>query len=256
MAKPYNIKELILRIQGLLSSESEMHTSPLFSRYITQVMRHQAEFDPAAMHKRQQLHAAILFADLRGFTHMSQAASSTQILSVLDNFFEVMLSLIDSNGGSVFELIGDELLAAFGVSRSVPSSSISAMQTALKMRKHFDTLKQKWSAEGLKVGMGIGIHNGEVMLGNVGAAELTRYTIVGNPVNIAHRLVDLAEDGEIVVSTEVYTDLSSMHQNADFQMMPNVKLKGLDVPISVYRVRQPGHAVSSTSSLSAQEARQ
>jgi class 3 adenylate cyclase/ActR/RegA family two-component response regulator len=252
MAKPYNLKELILRIQGLLKSETEIHTGLLFSRYITKVMRNQAEFHPGAMHQRQQLHAAILFADLRGFTHMSHAASSSQILSVLDSFFEVMLTLIDANGGSVFELIGDELLAAFGVSRPDPTPSISAMQTALKMRKHFDTLKQKWSAGGLKVGMGIGIHRGEVMLGNVGSIELTRYTIVGSPVNMTHRLVDLADDGEIIVSDEVYSDISSMHQDTEFQTMHNVLLKGLDEPITAYLVRQPGSLINSIRSLNAE----
>ena len=142
VAKPYDISEFILRIQTLLNSQSEIQTSPLFSRYITKVMRHQAEFNPEAMHQRRQLEAAILFADLRGFTHMSQAANSSQILGVLDNFFEVMLRLIDANGGSVFELIGDELLAAFGVSSPVPSPSIAAMQTGLNMRQNFDTLKR------------------------------------------------------------------------------------------------------------------
>jgi class 3 adenylate cyclase/CheY-like chemotaxis protein len=250
VAKPYDIKELILRIQGLISSESETHTSLLFSRYITKVMRHQAEFDPEAMYKRQQLRAAILFADLRGFTHMSQAANSSQILRVLDDFFEVMLSLIDANGGAVFELIGDELLAAFGVSHPVTLPSFSAMQTALKMRSHFEILKQKWAADGLKVGMGIGIHRGEVMLGNVGAAELTRYTITGSPVNIAHRLVDLAEDAEIIVSAEVYNDIISMRQDAEFQMMPDVTLKGLDMPMTAYLVRQTASQVTSTNLVS------
>jgi adenylate cyclase len=249
MAKPYNVKEVILRIQGLLKSESEIHTGLLFSRYITKVMRHQAEFHPGAMHQRQQLHAAILFADLRGFTHMSQAANSSQILSVLDSFFEVMLTLIDANGGSVFELIGDELLAAFGVSHPIASPSIAAMQTALKMRQHFDTLKQKWLAGGLKVGMGIGIHQGEVMLGNVGAVELTRYTIVGSPVNMTHRLVDLADDGEIIVSAEVYKDIFSMHEDTEFQIMSDVMLKGLDKPVTAYLVRQPGSLVNSSRSL-------
>ncbi len=240
MAKPYKAEELIARIRILLkvthtTQEAESITSTL-SRYMSSVLRAQAKIDPNMLMRRQYRHAVVMFADLRGFTHMASHQSPEKMLSVLDDFFEAMMRVVDEYGGIVFDLIGDEFLAAFNVPYDVPVPSYLAVQAALQMQRLFDKLRVTWLKEGVKVGLGIGIHQGEVVLGHVGSEKLMRYTVMGNVVNIAHRLVDLASDGEIIVSKDLHDALNVSPEQLPFTPMPEVRIKGLSEPMQLYKL--------------------
>ncbi|MCD4684920.1 MAG: response regulator [Anaerolineae bacterium] len=240
MAKPYEITELIARIRVLLNvtKETEDIQSSL-SRYMTDALRTQAKLDPELLTRRQRRHAVVMFADLRGFTHMASHTPPENMLHVLDKFFSAMMKVADRHGGVIFDLIGDELLVAFNVPYDVPAPSFLAVQAALKMQELFNDLRYEWLQLGIKVGLGIGIHQGEVVLGNVGAAELMRYTVMGNVVNIAHRLVELASDREIIISADVYTALPDSANGFRSTAIPQVKLKGLSEPQCVYQITIP-----------------
>ena len=240
MAKPYKAEELVARIRVLLkvthtTQEAESITSTL-SRYMSSVLRAQAKIDPNMLMRRQYRHAVVMFADLRGFTHMASHSSPEKMLAVLDEFFDAMMRVVDEYGGIVFDLIGDEFLAAFNVPYDVPVPSYLAVQAAVQMQRLFDKLRVAWLQEGVKVGLGIGIHQGEVVLGHVGAEELMRYTVMGNVVNIAHRLVDLASDGEIIVSEDLYQALNVSPEQMPFVAMPAVRIKGLSEPMRLYKL--------------------
>jgi adenylate cyclase len=90
---------------------------------------------------------------------------------------------------------------------------------------------------GMPVGLGIGIHQGNVILGSVGASELMRYTVIGNAVNIAHRLVDFAEDKEIVISDDVYQSGCRFFTKMDIQRQEGIKIKGMDEKQTLYRIK-------------------
>ncbi len=240
MAKPYKAEELVARIRILLkvthtTQEAESITSAL-SRYMSSVLRAQAKIDPQMLMRRQYRHAVVMFADLRGFTHMASHSSPEKMLSVLDEFFHAMMRVVDEYGGIVFDIIGDEFLAAFNVPYDVPVPSYLAVQAAMQMQQLFDALRVTWLKEGVKVGLGIGIHQGEVVLGHVGSEELMRYTVMGNVVNIAHRLVDLASDGEIVISADVHGSLNVPADQLAFIPMPEVHIKGLSDPMQLYKL--------------------
>ena len=240
MAKPYKAEELVARIRILLkvthtTQEAESITSTL-SRYMSSVLRAQAKIDPNMLMRRQYRHAVVMFADLRGFTRMASHSSPEKMLSVLDEFFDAMMRVVDEYGGIVFDLIGDEFLAAFNVPYDVPVPSYLAVQAAVQMQRLFDKLRVAWLQEGVKVGLGIGIHQGEVVLGHVGSEELMRYTVMGNVVNIAHRLVDLASDGEIIVSKDLYDALHVSSEQLPFVPMPEVRIKGLSEPMQLYKL--------------------
>ena len=153
-----------------------------------------------------------------------------------------MMGIVSQHGGVVFDLIGDELMAAFNVPNDVPFFPTDlAVHAAVEMQSLFKDLRQKWTLTEprFKVGLGIGIHQGDVVLGNIGGAALIRYTIMGVVVNVAHRLVDLARDGEIYVSDDVYTKLGSLPETVEVAAIQGVQLKGIDEPQVVYKLSMP-----------------
>ena len=238
MAKPYETTELIARIRVLLNIKQEADRfEDLLSRYTASAVRMQAKIDPSVLKERSRHHAVVIFADLRGFTQLTAHIQPEKTLRLLDEFFDMMMRIIDQHGGIVFDVAGDELLAAFNVPYEVPVSSYLAIRAVTEMQKTFDSLRREWSQNGINVGLGIGMHQGEVVLGNVGGKELMRYTIMGNVVNFAHRLVENAEDGDIIISSEIYKEISL--SSDDFTVVPlqDAKLKGITTPQDIYRLR-------------------
>jgi class 3 adenylate cyclase len=154
---------------------------------------------------------------------------------MLDQFFGGMMAIVNQHGGFVVDLAGDELLAVF-TSNNLPDTTGLAVTTAVAMQMSFWTLQKWWTQGGFNAGMGIGIHRGEVMLGNIGGQELMRYTVTGNVVNIAHRLVELAQPGEIVLSSEAYDLAHTKVKNFNFESLPSVKLKGIDEPQQIFKL--------------------
>ncbi len=238
LPKPYDLREFLARVKMLLDVRAEgERTASLLDRYTGRVLRHQARVDPASLDTRRPHLATVMFADLRGFTTLSAHVDSDAIFAVLDEFFDAMLAIVDHYHGTVFDLIGDEFLAAFNIPFAAPDSTLLAVEAALSMGERLRDLQKEWNKLGYQVGMGIGLHRGEVVLGNVGAASLMRYTIVGNVVNVAHRLVDLAGDGEIVLSASVRDDLAELPGGVALEEVGAVEIKGVDDPQHLYRIR-------------------
>lgn len=240
MAKPYDEDELVARIRVLLNVKGEReHIEDVHAQYTARALRARAKLDPELLERREYRHAVVMFADLRGFTRLTSNTQPGDVLRMLDEFFEAMMGIVDKHGGVVLDLIGDELLAAFNVPNDTPFfPSHLAIQAAVEMQNRFKGLQQSWREMDLDVGLGIGIHQGEVLLGNIGGAELKRYTVLGEVVNIAHRLVELAGDGEIVISSEVHDDLDELDESVPVRQLPHrrVSLKGLKTPRDVYRL--------------------
>jgi class 3 adenylate cyclase len=234
MGKPYHIAELAARIKLAITVKTETeHAENLLSRYVSQVLRKQAELDPEMLHRRDYRHGVILFADLRGFTRLSANTHAADVLSLLDDFFDAMMQIIDDHGGVVFDIIGDELLAAFNVPHEVPIATYLSVQAALEMQRTFRLLQNQWAKSGLNVGLGIGIDQGEVVIGNIGAKSLFRYTVMGNVVNMASRLLAFAKDGEVVISANVHNELASGDMKNAFSLTV-ANIKGIEMPQQIY----------------------
>jgi class 3 adenylate cyclase len=236
MAKPWHKEELYARVASMISQRrSVAQTESMVSRYVSRALRKQAEIDPEKIQRREERHAVILFADLRGFTQMSSQAQTWDVLALLDDFFEAMMAVVEDHGGVVFDISGDQLMAIFNMPYELPVPTHLAVSTALEMQSLFRFLKRRWAQSGMDVGLGIGIHQGNVVAGNVGGEKLMRYTVIGAPVNMAHRLLGLASDGEIIVSTEVFRD-AMLPPNVQVETLADVAIKGIDTPQMVYKL--------------------
>jgi len=136
----------------------------------------------------------ILFSDLIGFTTLAEKADPEALVAQLNEYLTRMTSVIFSNGGTLDKFIGDAIMAVWGNVRSLGTAqdAKNCARAALGMRRELRQLNQKWRGEGrMGLGMGIGVNQGEVIVGNIGSQERMDPTVIGDSVNLASRLEGL-----------------------------------------------------------------
>lgn len=212
-----------------------------FGRYVSpRLVEHILADDAAILARRERRWVVVLFADLRNFTEMLTRIPAGIAIELLNEFFDSMIEVIYAHEGTVFDLIGDELEVGFNVPLDQPDAVQRAVRTALEMQHHFWQRQADWSLRaGTRLGLGIGIDLGYVLIGNVGARTHMNYAMVGEAVNKAHRLVDLADNGDIILSQAVYQAWQPLADGAgiEFQMSGPLKIKGITEPQLVYMAR-------------------
>ncbi len=216
-----------------------------FSRYMgPSLVDYVLSHEPGLMARRERRHAVVMFADLRSSTRFIRLVEPNDVIARLNRFFTQMTEVVYKFEGTIFELTGDEILIAFNAPFDQVDASSRALETAVAMHQRFNALRVELF-EGLtsSFGMGIGIDQGNVIVGNVGAETRMTFRMVGDAVNTAHRLVDIAADGQIVISESVYENLE-IDSNALLQINPlepmgEVEIRGKDEPERLYRVEIP-----------------
>jgi len=143
----------------------------------------------------------VLFADIRGFTALSEKANPEKIVGLLNKYFTAMSEIIFAYGGTLDKYIGDGLMAIFGAPNASPEDSKNALKTAVAMQKRLKTLNEDLSAEGYgRVEIGIGLHTGIATIGYIGSEQRSEYTAIGDTVNLASRLEKNARGGQVLIS--------------------------------------------------------
>ncbi len=215
-----------------------------FSRYMSPRLVEQVLSDePGLLARRQRRAAVVLFADLRGFTRMITGLDPSQAIAILNQFFTEMTEVVYRHDGTIFDLVGDELMVGFNVPIEQKDAEVRAVQAAVAMQTRFDELRQIWFQDtGAELGLGIGIDSGDVIMGNVGAETRMNFAMVGEAVNTAHRLVDIAQDGQIVITAAIFRLLQRLDGNfhflengAHFESLGEIVLKGKPAPQAVYQ---------------------
>lgn len=216
-----------------------------FSRYMgPSLVDHVLSHEPGLMARRERRHAVVMFADIRSSTRFIRLVEPNDVIARLNRFFTQMTEVVYQFDGTIFELTGDEILVAFNAPFDQADASTRAVETAVAMHQRFNALRVELF-EGLNTsfGMGIGIDQGNVIVGNVGAETRMTFRMVGDAVNIAHRLVDIAKDGQIVISESVYHNLhvtsSALLQKNLLNSMGEVEIRGKDEPELLYQIQVP-----------------
>ncbi|MBK8905993.1 MAG: response regulator [Anaerolineaceae bacterium] len=216
-----------------------------FSRYMgPSLVDYVLSDEPGLMARRERRHAVVMFADLRSSTRFIRLVEPNEVIARLNRFFTQMTEVVYKFDGTIFELTGDEILVAFNAPFDQADASSRAVETAVAMHQRFNALRLELF-EGLSssFGMGIGIDQGNVIVGNVGAETRMTFRMVGDAVNTAHRLVDIAADGQIVISESVYKNLgvdsSPLLQASQFESMGEVEIRGKDEPEHLYKIQVP-----------------
>jgi len=176
-----------------------------FSRYVSPAVVEQLVADPGKLELGGELReVTVLFADIRGYSTLSEKLSPTQVIGMLNDYFEVVGQCVLDAGGMINEIEGDGILAVFGAPLPADDHADQALQAARAMLDGVDRLNARWKADGTLVhlqaaGMDqlsirIGVHTGDVVVGNVGTKDRVKYAVIGDTVNTAARVEGLNKD--------------------------------------------------------------
>jgi len=156
----------------------------------------------------KRVKVTIFYSDIRGFTAMSENMTPEQIYGQLNEYFEEMCQLVFKYGGYVDKFIGDCLMAVFSAPNPTPDDAYKATISALEQQEKILEMATAWAAEGRKVfTVGMGLNTGEVVMGNLGSSERLNYTVIGDNVNTAARLYNVAKGGQIIISEATYNEV-------------------------------------------------
>jgi adenylate cyclase len=187
----------------------------------------------------QRLRVTMLFADLRGFTSLCDRLDPAVTVGILNEYFRRMNAVITSHHGHINELVGDGLLALFGALEPNPWQARDAVLAALDMRAELARYNEGLRAKSLpELRFGIGIHGGEVVAGVMGAGTLSKFTVTGDPINVASRVESLTtiHNVDLLITEEVRRALDGEFR---LRAMPPTPVKGKREPIVTYHVE--GH---------------
>jgi len=146
-----------------------------------------------------------LFCDIRGFTPMTERMAPADIVQLLNEHFTAMTEIVFEHKGTLDKYIGDEIMAVFGAPLSAVDDAERAVRAALAIQARNTALNEKRRSKGQpEIALGIGMDTGEVIAGYVGSPQRMEFTVVGDHVNTAHRLCDLAAPGQILIGKPTY----------------------------------------------------
>lgn len=177
---------------------------------------------------------SILFADIVGFTALSERLTPAQIANLLNDFFEEMLKEVFAFGGTLDKFIGDCIMAFFGAPERQPDHAERAVAAAQGMLDRLQRLNtERILSEPLQ--LRIAINSGKVVVGDVGSSQRVDYTVLGAPVNLASRMEGICPPGECVISENTYALLKSP---TGFEVMGEYRFKGIDKPVLIYQTKR------------------
>jgi len=260
ISKPVRREELIARVNTLrrlhetrkelegrrLAAEVQEKESirKAFSRYLSprlaeRVLRDSPQGSDVFRDLSQRALVVALFADLRGFTRLSETVPVSSIVPMLNEYFTVITAAVHENEGTVFSMAGDSMLVGFNVPVPQPDAAERALNTGRTVIRSFGPVAARWKREhGLSTGVGVGIESGEVVVGNVGTPSFTSYTIIGDPVNVAARLMQRAAPNEVLIGAQAALALGSrLAGGADQLQRRSIELKGKSEPVEVVSLR-------------------
>jgi adenylate cyclase len=143
----------------------------------------------------------VLFADIRGFTTISENEKPEKVVGLLNRYFSTMTEIIFAHGGTLDKYIGDGLMALFGAPTVGEEDALNAVKAAVTMQKRLAKLNEELRIEGYgQISIGIGLHTGEATIGYIGSDKRSEYTAIGDTVNLASRLESNAGGGQILMS--------------------------------------------------------
>lgn len=177
----------------------------------------------------------VLFADIRGFTTLSEHENPEKVVRLLNKYFTAMTEIIFEFGGTLDKYIGDGLMALFGAPNAAPDDAKRALQSAVAMQKRLLILNKELKEDGFpEVQIGIGLHTGEATIGYIGSEKRSEYTAIGDTVNLASRLEANAKGGQILISDTT----AKLCENL-FQMIAHnpLTVKNRLQPVSLFEVK-------------------
>ena len=184
----------------------------------------------------KRANVTVLFADIRGFTSMSEKMEAEEVSKILNEYFTEIEPIITKHNGVINKFIGDAVMAIFGEPIQDINHPVNAVRCAYDMLKKVDELQDKWLFEGKpKIEIGIGINTGEAFVGNIGSEKRLEYTVIGDTVNLASRIESYNKvyKTNFLISSSTYSYVSSI---ADVIKISEVQIRGKAKKMDIYEV--------------------
>lgn len=243
VTKPFHPSELRARVRAHLRVRAlqrrlqarESILRSLFTRYVSDDVAKALLRDPnLAGLGVARTRLTVLFADLRGFTAVSETAPPEEVVQILNQTFLALTEALFAHGGTFDKFIGDCLMAFFGAPIARTDDTIRCVRAALDMQAAFSEVLRGWAdTRYADLGLGIGINLGDAVVGNVGTERLMDYTAIGDAVNLAARLEEVAGRGEVLVSEAVAQAVQGAFELEDRGIQA---VKGRAQGVRVFRV--------------------
>jgi class 3 adenylate cyclase len=184
----------------------------------------------------------LMFVDVRGFTSMSEGLKARDVVSLLNDVFQLVSDAILQRGGTLDKFIGDSVMAYFGAPIPSADHAVQAVNTAVDIMRANRNRNRSLAPGEQAAELGIGVHTGPVIVGNIGSDRRTDFTAIGDAVNVAARLEKLAKPGEILVTEAVQRRVRGTHR---LRFEGERQLSGRVEPVHVYAVEVPEQATAS-----------
>jgi len=217
-----------------ISSEKRMKST--MARYMDPTLADQLMASGANLLGGQSVEATILFSDVRSFTTLSEELGAQGIITLLNEYFTLMVDCLTEQGGMLDKFIGDAIMAVFGTAKRHEDDPDRAVRTAINMMTELRGFNQRRAIEGKRgIDIGIGLNTDMVVSGNIGSPKRQDYTVIGDGVNLAARLESACKQygAHILVSEYTWHKLKGTYRG---RLVDNVVVKGKTKPVGVYEV--------------------
>ena len=179
----------------------------------------------------------VMYADIRGFTTLSEQMEARELVHMLSEFFTAMSRVIFEHNGTLDKFIGDCIMALFGAPIASDLAARQGMQAAIGMQREMERLNlARLERNQKEFQIGIGLHCGPAVVGNIGSTDRVQYTAIGDTVNVASRLCGRAAPGQIIVSQDI---VAAIPGYPGFEPLGEVELKGRSAKLNVFTTRRP-----------------
>lgn len=222
----------------------EANTKKMMERYLPpqlvgELYKNNLNLTPGGVIKN----VTILFSDIRAFTTISEGIPPERVVEILNNYLSEMTDLIFSNHGTIDKFIGDAIMTIFGAPLESEDDAVRAVNTAILMQEALKDFNRQYTDDIEPLRMGIGIHTGEVIAGNIGSQKRLDYTVIGDNVNLTSRIEGLTVHYPcpILISESTFQELKKRDQIANFHIreVDRVIVKGRNQSITIYEVLDP-----------------
>lgn len=218
------------------ANAKQMMERYLPSQLVGEFYKNNAQLEPGGENKE----VTILFSDIRSFTKFSEQRSAEEVVLFLNEYLSRMTDVIFQFNGTIDKFIGDAIMTIFGAPFKAEDDALRAVKSAVAMNHELEKLNQKMQPQD-KLYMGIGIHTGEAIVGNIGSDRRLDYTVIGDNVNLASRIEGLTKhyNCAILISETTYKQIEGKYSIDDgfaIREIDKVIVKGKSKPITIYEV--------------------
>ncbi|MBN2652780.1 MAG: PAS domain-containing protein [Spirochaetales bacterium] len=229
-------KEKVLKEQMHVAVEERRLIKDMFSRYMSHDLVHSLMLEPEKIKLGgDKKNATVFFADIRGYTSFSENKDPSYIIDILNEYFSEAVEIVVKHNGYIDKFIGDCIMAAWGVPmQTEQEDAIQAVLCASEIQRLVKSeARSFFKGDASHLTIGIGIHTGPLVAGNLGSSRRMDYSIIGDTVNIAARLEGLAGPGEIIITESTRQFLPKEFK---LESRDKVKVKGKADSLSIYNV--------------------